>query len=366
MNPLHPEDEVHRSSQQSRKALNDDYHRLADANLLDGTANPHHDGCSYYFCAGQLTSASLDQGVKPITVPGWERIKALVAPAVVVHIIWWAYMMSSDKLGLFTSDYSSSDDSKDTPRWYLSVTMVFGSILAGATSVGGGAVSFPVMTLAFGISPLVARDFSLMIQSVGMVCASVTTVWLEVLVDWTAIKFSTVGGVVGIILGFELVHLSPPYAKMYFSVLWGAFASALFMLNRDRNRAVFLVLDPPKNPSVWKDGDLTSSGLVNWKTGVLLATGFVGGVFTSVCGSGIDVCSFCVLTLLFRLSEKTATPTSVIIMAVNSVVGFAYRELAMGGVEKGTYGFFLVCVPVVCKSTNDAWEVCMLVREPNT
>ena len=38
---------------------------------------------------------------------------------------------------------------------------------AGMTSEGGGAVAFPVMTLALGIKPSVARDFSLMIQSCG-------------------------------------------------------------------------------------------------------------------------------------------------------------------------------------------------------
>ena len=37
----------------------------------------------------------------------------------------------------------------------------------GMTSEGGGAVAFPVMTLALSITPAVARDFSLMIQSCG-------------------------------------------------------------------------------------------------------------------------------------------------------------------------------------------------------
>lgn len=39
--------------------------------------------------------------------------------------------------------------------------------MGGMTSEGGGAVAFPVMTLALGIKPAVARDFSLMIQSCG-------------------------------------------------------------------------------------------------------------------------------------------------------------------------------------------------------
>ena len=45
--------------------------------------------------------------------------------------------------------------------------MIFGAMVAGATSEGGGAVAFPVMTLALGIRPTIARDFSIMIQSTG-------------------------------------------------------------------------------------------------------------------------------------------------------------------------------------------------------
>ena len=41
------------------------------------------------------------------------------------------------------------------------------SMFIGMTSEGGGAVAFPVMTLALSITPEVARDFSLMIQSCG-------------------------------------------------------------------------------------------------------------------------------------------------------------------------------------------------------
>ena len=38
---------------------------------------------------------------------------------------------------------------------------------SGMTSEGGGAVAFPVMTLALKVAPTVARDFSLMIQYCG-------------------------------------------------------------------------------------------------------------------------------------------------------------------------------------------------------
>jgi uncharacterized membrane protein YfcA len=84
---------------------------------------------------------------------------------------------------------------------------------------------------------------------------------------------------------------------------------------------------------------------INWKACILVATGFLGGIFSSISGSGIDICSFAVLTLLFRVSEKTATPTSVLLMAINTVVGFLYREYGQGGVESDAWGFFLVCAP---------------------
>lgn len=69
--------------------------------------------------------------------------------------------------------------------WPMTVTMIVGSFIAGATSEGGGAVAFPVMTLLFGIAPATARDFSLMIQSFGMSSATVTIWRNRIPVLWT-------------------------------------------------------------------------------------------------------------------------------------------------------------------------------------
>ncbi len=61
-------------------------------------------------------------------------------------------------------------------HWEISLTMVFGSLIAGATSEGGGAVAFPVFTKLLHISPQEATVFSLAIQSVGMTAASIVFV----------------------------------------------------------------------------------------------------------------------------------------------------------------------------------------------
>ncbi|HRV81343.1 MAG TPA: hypothetical protein P5218_07905, partial [Planctomycetota bacterium] len=59
--------------------------------------------------------------------------------ALVVWAFWLVGMFSGDRFGLFPTG------------WFMSVTMVVGSFIAGATSEGGGAVAFPVMTLLFKI-----------------------------------------------------------------------------------------------------------------------------------------------------------------------------------------------------------------------
>lgn len=346
-----------------------------------------------FFCEGQATQKTLkksaygggggdndDQPTNETEVflgSAWlarhRKPVGLALPVLLTHAIWWSYMASNDKFDLF----AGTAGSEEIPRWYMSITMVFGSMLAGATSEGGAAVAFPVMTLIFGIAPSVARDFSYLIQSVGMTAASFTILWMGVLIEHKALVYVTLGGVGGVIFGLEYCTLDPPYAKMYFVSIWGAFAAALYYLNTIQGRKVYLVLDPPHYPAVWASatlwqmdqatyGPLAFYVFFNWKAAVLVATGFLGGIFSSISGSGIDICSFAVLTLFFRVSEKTATPTSVILMAVNTCVAFLYREYGMecplpndeahgwpcgkngGGMMQDAYGFFLVCAPIVC------------------
>lgn len=154
------------------------------------------------------------------------------------------------------------------------------------TSEGGGSVAFPVMTLAFKITPSIARDFSLMIQSVGMTAAAFTIFWMKIQLEWRSVIFCSIGGVFGMVVGLELIdpNLTPAQKKMGFVSIWFSFAFALFLLNVYRKRMTFKIIPEFKV----------------WKACVLLVTGFFGGIFSAISGSGLDVCSFSILTLLFR------------------------------------------------------------------
>jgi uncharacterized membrane protein YfcA len=202
------------------------------------------------------------------------------------------------------------------------------------TSEGGGAVAFPVMTLVLKIAPGVARDFSMMIQACGMTCAAASILFMRIQLEWSSIIFCTLGSWVGMVLGFHVIDpaMTPPQKKMFFVSIWFAFAFTLFLLNHLRKRRTF-----PSIPMMnW------------WKVLVLLATGILGGIFTSFAGSGLDICSFSILTLLFRVSEKVATPTSVVLMAGASLFGFYWREVMMDeGPSELAYQYMAVCVPIV-------------------
>jgi len=251
-----------------------------------------------------------------------RRLIGILIPMLFFEILWW---MQAFRHGYF---------SYFPERYLLSITMIFGATVAGMTSEGGGAVAFPVMTLALGISPSVARDFSLMIQSCGMTAAAFTIFWMKIKLEKHSLIFCSIGAFAGMILGLEVVDvaLSPPQKKLSFVCIWFSFAFALFLLNREHKRRTF--------------DEIINFGL--WQTLVLLFVGFLGGIFSAVAGSGVDICSFSVLSLLFRVSEKVSTPTSVVLMAINTVFGFYWRQMMTEtGVEPESWGYLIVCVPIV-------------------
>ena len=210
---------------------------------------------------------------------------------------------NSELFSLFgggTDDGSLAGYSSVAGYW-ASITMVFGSLVAGATSVGGGAVAFPVMTLVLGITPPVARDFSMMIQTVGMVAATFTILYQQVraplslprqlpplrplrlgrsaqiVVDWQAIVWCTLGGVLGCPLSLALIspHLPPPVVKMVFVSTWFAFAMALYLLNRDPDRTTFKIIH--------------ARNFSRRGSAILVLVGVLGGILTGLSGSGMDI-----------------------------------------------------------------------------
>lgn len=242
-------------------------------------------------------------------------------PVLLVYVVWGSYMTVSESWSLFLRD------------WYMTGTMIFGSFIAGASSEGGGAIAYPVMTLGFQIAPDVARNFSLAIQSIGMTAATLWILAKRISIEKTYLWLAMSGGTLGIILAtyFIVPLVAPAYAKMVFVSFWLSFGIALFVINHIRKRDTITSL----------------SSLNRRQKSELFFIGFLGGMLSAIFGNGIDICTFAFVTLKYNLSEKIATPTSVILMASNAIVGTVIHFFFIRDMQPEAVDFWLVCIPVV-------------------
>lgn len=217
--------------------------------------------------------------------------------------------------------------------WFMTIVMVFGSFIAGASSEGGGAIAYPVMTLFFNIEPDVARNFSFAVQSFGMTFAAFWIFLSKIKIEKTYLLTAGIGGLTGIILGswFIAPYVPSSYAKMMFVSFWLSFGIALWVVNFVQKRE-----------SVESLPTLTAGQ----KTELLLV-GVAGGIFSSILGNGLDICTFAYVILKYGLSEKVATPTSVILMASNAIAGFLIHAFVLESMQTEAINYLLVCIPVV-------------------
>ncbi len=201
-------------------------------------------------------------------------------------------------------------------QWVSAVTMVSGSFVAGSTPQGGGAVAFPVFTKVLDIDAEVARTFSLVIQTVGMGTAAIAILVTRRLVAWRAVGIVLPAALTGFLLGALLLGRSDqpfwpstlpgPYVKVTFTLLVAAMAVVVYLGYRS-HVLERLVTMPALGPRI---------------LAALVITGLIGGLLSWLVGSGADVTLYLTVVVLLGLSPRVGIPSSVIVMAGVSIVGF--------------------------------------------
>ncbi|HLK31366.1 MAG TPA: sulfite exporter TauE/SafE family protein [Puia sp.] len=239
----------------------------------------------------------------------------------IVLVSWLLYTRGIDISALYSR------------RWPSALTMIFGSFIAGSSPEGSAAISYPIFTLLLNIPPAVARNFSFAIQSIGMTSATLLILGLHIKVEWNYIKFVTLGGIFGLVFGtYQIVPLvSPIMAKLFFVSLWLSFGIALWIENGRPARQVF---DEIRN---FNSGDIAR----------LIAFGFIGGIISSLFGTGINIFTYCIMTIYYGVSEKVATPSSVIIMTIETILGFFLHAQIIKDFQPAAFEMWLACVPIV-------------------
>ena len=216
-----------------------------------------------------------------------------------------------------------------TTHWFYPAIMVLGGFVAGLTPEGGGAVAFPVLSIFFDVDRTMARDFSLMIQSVGMTSATLYILTrpdtilsqLRPLLSFSPVAFA------GVIAGIHLLQGLPVFILQ-----------ALFLSLITTFTIAYLFADHRGS----EDALPVSGGRLP-----LFAVLFTGGLCTSLFGTGADILVYTLLVTRFRLREKSATQMSIILMAAISLLGFAYRGAVEAALTAYQYQTWLTAFPVV-------------------
>ena len=251
---------------------------------------------------------------------GWRRLSspaaALIVPSAIT-VVWAVLVIGGGEL------------ERVLAHWESSLTMTAGSFLAGASPEGGGAIAFPVFTKVLHVPPAVARTFSLCIQAVGMTSAAVAIILARRTIELRALVISVAAGSVGFLVAllalsdfdalFWQSRLPPSYVKVTFTVVLAGMATVMFTSLRSTDFGT----------------DRVEAWTRRMMIGLAVAA-FVGGVLTSLTGTGVNVLVFLFVVLVFGLHPRVGVPTSVIAMAAISLIGLAILGVVDGQLAVST------------------------------
>ncbi|WP_163933637.1 sulfite exporter TauE/SafE family protein [Paraferrimonas sp. SM1919] len=209
----------------------------------------------------------------------------------------------------------------------IAITMLFGSMVAGGTPLGGGAVAFPVMTKLLGYSPEFAKQFSLAIQTVGMGTASFFILHKQIPVYKPVLIHTMPAACLGVLS--SLILFSDVFPLVVLKVLFSSFLLFVFVV------LIKLEYQPQKQ--------LSHSSI----NGTASLIGFCGGVLSGLIGSGADMLVFAFAALLLGIPLRMAIATSVLVMATTSLVATAYHFVVLSGENQRLLELLLSAIPVV-------------------
>jgi len=269
----------------------------------------------------------------------------------------------------------------------LSIAMVFGSLIAGSTPLGGGIVAFPVSVLAIKFAPSQGRDFSLLIQSCGMTAASYLVMLTRptVLRDHgVLIAKTSFFNVLGLVIGtFTKIPPFPVMCTYTTSVV--CFAITLLYIE---TRLLKLRAKSPElqqqetgrqsdsSGEISPDGDEENNELEKEKNEEIVTQdkkvehaespdmldlmfvaifGLAGGFISSQIGTGSDMTVYAYGQLVhnFRHSKPVAdndwTAVSIVVMTITSIWGTILRVSTTGEAAFTTevYLAFMACSCIV-------------------
>jgi uncharacterized membrane protein YfcA len=221
-------------------------------------------------------------------------------------------------------------------NWPAAATMFFGSLLAGSSPEGGGAVAFPVFTKLLHIPSSVARSFGLSIQAVGMTMAVATIVIAGRKFHRRAALVGSIAGAAGFLVSafafgrpdelFWPSSIGAPWVKATFSIVLAT--TSILMLRHLRH-------GEHNNPRPEWNGRYDTA---------LAIIAFGGGFLSSLTGTGANIVVFLFLVVVADVTPRVALPTALVVMSAVSIIGLVLFGLVDGQLDVSVIGERVVSV----------------------
>jgi uncharacterized membrane protein YfcA len=182
----------------------------------------------------------------------------------------------------------------------------------GLTGGGGSILTVPVLVYLFNISPVTATTYSLFIVGSTSLIGAINNIKRKC-IDIQTVKSFGVSSVVTILLIRKLVIPRMPEHLFYIGAINISFSLLIMVLfSLLMIAAAFSMIVNKKNVTVKKQHTKTK----------LFFYGFVLGLVTGFLGAGGGFLIIPALVLFIGLAMKKAVGTSLLIIAINAMLGF--------------------------------------------
>lgn len=247
-----------------------------------------------------------------------------------IFILW---LLTFYAVWLFLMTTTESGFDLFLERWIYPIMMMAGATVAGATPMGGGSVAFPVLSLYFDIDVETAKNFSLMIQSIGMTSAAIVVLsrrphsrqWFKNLFVYIAISYLgfITGNIFYGIVNLDLIKI------LFLSLALSFIANFILTHNSGHDREI----------------DHSIDGFGDWQ--IVSLTCFLGGVCSAFFGNGADMLIYIALVLFWHIREREGIDISIVVMAAISVMGTFTNYFVFDTITHDVYLSWLVAAPIV-------------------
>ena len=187
-------------------------------------------------------------------------------------------------------------------------------VVLGLLGGGGSILSIPILVYLFGVDPVRASAYSLFIVGVTSLAGAIPKYRRQLVNLRTGILFGIPSIICIFLTRFLIV---PAIPELVFEIGSVAVTKRMLILG------VFAVLMVAASITMIRGNTELTSNNRRFRTVLVILEGMVIGSLTGLVGAGGGFLIIPALVLLTGLRFKTAVGTSLFIIAINSLVGFA-------------------------------------------